>query len=68
MEDNFSMDRGARAKVLGWLKCITFKLTSCCAAWFLTGPDGYQSAAQRLRTPGLGYQVCGLLVYGSPRK
>ena len=31
--------------VSGWFKCIIFKLTSCYADQFLTGPDQYQSTA-----------------------
>ena len=34
-------------------KCVTFKLTSCRAAWLLIGPDRYWSAAWRLGTPGV---------------
>ena len=39
--------------VSGWLKCITFKFTSCCVAQFLTGLDWYQSTVRRLETPDL---------------
>ena len=51
MEDNFSREWGWGGGVSGWLKCITFKLTSC---WVLTGLDWYQSVAQRLGTFALG--------------
>ena len=39
--------------VLGCFEHITFKLTSCCAAQILTGPDHYRSMALRLGTPVL---------------
>ena len=46
----FSTDRSGRL-----FKCITFKFTFSCAAWFLTGLDRYRSMVQRLRTPALMY-------------
>ena len=40
MEDKSSRDRGGGGDGFGMIQvCITFKLTSCCAARFLTGRD-----------------------------
>lgn len=47
-----SSHRPGWGMVWGWLNCLTVKLTSCCGAWSLTGPD--RSTALRLGTPGLG--------------
>ena len=48
MKDNFSMDwcQGWEGMVSGWFKCVTFKLISYCAAWFLRGPNQYHSLAR----------------------
>ena len=42
-----------RGMVSGRPKSITYTLTSCSAAPFLTGLDRYQPVAQRLGTPAL---------------
>ena len=39
VEDNFSLDGGGVGIVSRLFKCIIFKLTSCCVARFLPGPD-----------------------------
>lgn len=41
---------GVEAGCLRMNKHVTFKVTSCCAAWFITGPDWYRPAAWRSGT------------------
>ena len=52
LEDNFSTDQSG-GDGFGMSQAHTFKLTSGCVAWFLTGPDQYWSAAWMLGIPAL---------------
>ena len=47
--------------VWGWFKCITFTLTSCCAAWFLTGLEVGDSWFKRLFTGNKSAELFTLL-------
>ena len=47
------MDQGGGGVGKGMIKCTTFKLTPCCGAGSLTGPDHYWSMARRLGTPAV---------------